>query len=142
NGDTVVAYTDEQSAYQRGRIALETYAPGTLITFKKIEIKELPPEEPGWVQLFNGRDLTGWRKPGPDSWKVENGQLQGSGRGARLWTERSDFANFHLRMEAKCAKGGGGLRLRTQADRPESEVRGYAIGLHLKDLPTGSISVF
>src|SRR5262249_3347773 len=63
NGDTVVAFTDEKSTYKRGRIALETYAPGTLITFKKIEIKELPLEETGFVQLFNGKDLDGWEKP-------------------------------------------------------------------------------
>jgi uncharacterized protein (TIGR03067 family) len=60
DGQTVAEYTDNKATYKRGRIALETYAPGTVITFKKIEIKELPPEEPGWVQLFNGKDLEGW----------------------------------------------------------------------------------
>jgi len=31
---------------------------------------------PGWLPLFNGKDLAGWhlRKPdGPDLWKVKNG---------------------------------------------------------------------
>jgi hypothetical protein len=35
--------------------------------------------DPGWVQLFNGTDLDGW-KPHPDQpgdWRVENGILVG-----------------------------------------------------------------
>src|SRR4029077_6924412 len=26
-----------------------------------IEVWDLTPQEPGWVQLFNGKDLTGWK---------------------------------------------------------------------------------
>jgi hypothetical protein len=41
----------------------------------------------GFVSLFNGRDLTGWKMHGtqPGKWRVENGVLRGSDAG---WTGR------------------------------------------------------
>ena len=59
----------------------------------------------GFVQLFNGVDLTGWkthpRQPG--NWHVENGILVGSGPAAvsHLYTVRDDYKDFHLRAEAR-----------------------------------------
>ncbi len=68
-----------------------------------------PPAESGWVQLFNGKDLTGW-KMHPDqsgSWKVEDGLLVGrSMKPSHLFSERGDYENFHLRAQAKISKGG------------------------------------
>jgi serine/threonine protein kinase/formylglycine-generating enzyme required for sulfatase activity len=58
----------------------------------------------GWVQLFNGKDLTGWKThpTQPGDWQVENGNLVGSARKTSfLFSERGDFENFHLRFEAK-----------------------------------------
>jgi hypothetical protein len=57
----------------------------------------------GFVPLFNGRKLAGLTAPtGKDAdWVVRNGQvrLAVNGRGSSLATVRSDFADFHLRME-------------------------------------------
>ncbi len=68
-----------------------------------------------WVQLFNGKDLTGW-KPHPEqpgSWVVRDGILIGSTKQSHLFTERADFANFHLRAEAMLNQGGdSGIRFR------------------------------
>ena len=50
------------------------------IQFKNVEIKELPgtpPDEPGWLKLFNGKDLSGWSTTMPLAWKVENNILTG-----------------------------------------------------------------
>ena len=63
DGKIVTDYTDDKATYKKGRIALQVSSPRGdrgAVSFKKIEIKELPPEEPGWVQLFNGKDLSGW----------------------------------------------------------------------------------
>src|SRR5262249_42754905 len=67
----------------------------------------------GWVQPCNGKDMTGWKKHPkyPGFWSVdENGVLVGAGPVdyAFLATERNDFENFHLRVEA-------------QVDSPESD---------------------
>ncbi|MCJ7503882.1 MAG: DUF1080 domain-containing protein, partial [Acidobacteriia bacterium] len=35
------------------------------------------PAESGWVSLFNGKDLSGWRAHGAEKWVVENGEILG-----------------------------------------------------------------
>jgi hypothetical protein len=90
----------------------------------------------GWVQLFNGKDLTGWKVPDPPSgqftklekktdgdkvvayvgtlkggkqetlWRVEGGLLVGGGPASHIFTERGDYENFHYRVEAKINDGG------------------------------------
>jgi hypothetical protein len=49
--------------------------------------KNSPPDT-GWRQLFNGKDLSGWKQVGPGSRYVENG-LTGShgGMGLLYWTK-------------------------------------------------------
>lgn len=62
----------------------------------------------GFVSLFNGRDLTGWKThPAlPGEWRVEDGVLKGSGKDPSfLFSERDDFKNFHLRCEARVGRG-------------------------------------
>ena len=91
--------------------------------------KSREPEE-GFVQLFNGKDLTGWKlpeKPGGNIvsthpvekdgkvvayegklkdgktvplWRVEDGVLIGSGPASHLFSERDDYENFVYRVEA------------------------------------------
>jgi hypothetical protein len=76
------------------------------------------PTKPGgedWRELFNGKDLTGW-KPHPDfvgNWRVEDGILIGSGpTTGYLMSERSDLENFHLRLETRIARGDSGVIFR------------------------------
>ena len=72
--------------------------------------------ESGWMSLFNGKDLDGWEKPGPNSgWTVEDGMLVGRRSHQYLNSTRGDFANFHLRAEAKVnAEGSGNLFFRAE----------------------------
>ncbi len=74
-------------------------------------------KDEGFVQLFNGKDLTGW-KTHPDSpgqWKVEDGVLIGSGPPSHLFSERGDYENFIYRVEAKINdKGNSGQYFRTR----------------------------
>ena len=69
----------------------------------------LPADDTGFVPLFNGKDLTGWKAhpKQPGNWYVANGVLIGSGPAvSHLYTERHDFTDFHLRVEARFNKGG------------------------------------
>jgi len=64
-------------------------------------------EQDGWINLFNGKDLSGWhlRNPnGPNLWKVENGVYTTAAKGTDLQTDR-DFYNFQLHVEFKVAAG-------------------------------------
>jgi hypothetical protein len=74
-------------------------------------------EGKGWVQLFNGKDLKGWKvhAKNPGKWKVEDGILISTGGVSHLFSERGDYKNFHFRIEAKINdKGNSGQYVRTQ----------------------------
>jgi len=82
--------------------------------------EEWKPQGDGWVQLFNGKDLTGWKFRGKEntSWKAEDGILanikpeEKGKRGVDIFTEPK-FYNFELHIEFKVPKGGNsGVYLR------------------------------
>jgi hypothetical protein len=100
-------------------------------------------DKEGWVQLFNGKDLTGWKihpMPSPaitevtekkvdgkvvafegtvkgkkiPLWRVEDGMIIGGGPPSHLFTERDDFTDFQFRVEAKINDhGNSGQYFRT-----------------------------
>ncbi len=88
--------------------------------------------EPKWgkpTQLFNGKDLSGWRMSDPAAtatWKVENGTLVSPGHGPELISE-AKFEDFKLHVEFNCAPGSNsGVYLRGRyelqiEDDPEPE---------------------
>ena len=60
--------------------------------------------EDGWVELFNGRSLEGWRpSENKDSWKVAEGHLVANGPRSHLFytgpVNGADFRNFELEVE-------------------------------------------
>jgi len=71
---------------------------------------------PQWQSLFNGKDLTGWRKVGAEKWVVEDGAIYGEGISSEygyLATEKS-YKDFHLSLRFKCeADGNSGVYLHT-----------------------------
>jgi len=101
-------------------------------------------DKDGWVQLFNGKDLTGWKMhPRPGNgikdltekkvdgkviayegtvngktmplWRVEDGTIIGGGPSTHLFSERGDYTDFQYRVEAKINdKGNSGQYFRTK----------------------------
>jgi len=62
-----------------------------------------------WVELFNGKDLQGWKASEHDSsWSVVDGALQGVGERSHLYYQgkhlRDSFKNFELIAEVKTYK--------------------------------------
>lgn len=57
-----------------------------------------PPDTSGWRQLFNGRDLTGWKHVGPGSMSVENGLIRGHGGMGLLYWTRGKLGNCVIRV--------------------------------------------
>lgn len=62
----------------------------------------------GFVSVFNGKDLKGWKTHPDDKakWEVKDGQLVGSGEAGHLFSEKGDYTNFVYRVEAKINDGG------------------------------------
>ncbi|MCO6043950.1 DUF1080 domain-containing protein [Aeoliella sp. ICT_H6.2] len=61
-------------------------------------------EEEGWISLFNGKDLTGWKvNENPETFKVEDGEIVVNGNRAHLFyvgdVEDHDFKNFEWKCE-------------------------------------------
>ena len=58
----------------------------------------------GYVALFNGKDLAGWKGKAPN-WQVADGVIVYDGKDGDLVTERADFRNFVLHVDWKIEKG-------------------------------------
>jgi hypothetical protein len=98
----------------------------------------------GFVQLFNGKDLAGWKMHPDDTnkWEVKDGALTSSGPGnGHLYSQRGDYENVVFRVEAKINdKGNSGqyVRARFQKGFPA----GYEAQInatHSDPIKTGSL---
>lgn len=58
-------------------------------------------------QLFNGKDLSGWRMTGPGRFVVEDGALKTEGGMGLLYYERASFADATLRVVFKVGGSSG-----------------------------------
>jgi hypothetical protein len=86
----------------------------------------------GWIQLFNGKDLTGWRgykktDASEGRWKVVDGILTlpsngaGDTHGARDIISDATFDQFDLRWEWKISEGGNsGVKYFVLEDRNDA----------------------
>jgi hypothetical protein len=101
----------------------------------------------GFVQLFNGKDMTGWKQHPDDTnkWEVKDGALTASGPGnGHLYTERGDYENVVFRIEAKINDEGNSgqyVRARFQKGFPA----GYEAQInatHKDRIKTGSLYPF
>ena len=86
----------------------------------------------GWAELFNGKDLTGWKHIGPGSFTVEDGALVSQGGMGLLYYEARPFGDFTLAVEWKvrdrCNNSGIFVRFPQKTEDPWYAVRnGYEI---------------
>ncbi len=161
NGNETTNFTDVEREFLQGHIALRL-GRESKIEVKKIEVREgnfvaAPNPAPvvpaaGFVPLFNGKDLTGWKsnRVPPTDWRVVNGVLTGSSPGVReLFTIRDDYGDFHLRLEGRINDDGNNfVVVRYPFDEPKLphlQLGGYAarISSSPKDLSkTGSLFIY
>lgn len=83
----------------------------------QVDISKLPVDKDGYITIFDGKTLDGWRCYGKDKagsdWNVDNGaiHLKGSGNGEGGGVNGGDllfahkFKNFELTFEYKVSKG-------------------------------------
>lgn len=61
-----------------------------------------------WIQLFNGKDLTGWVEVGKEKWTVENGEIVGEAvtKAYGYLKTAKEYKDFHMSMRFKCVGNG------------------------------------
>jgi hypothetical protein len=117
NGEVVSQVVN--AAPRKGYICLESE--GSEVHFRNIRIKELPgdevpdelvaTEDQGFRSLYNGLDLTGWKKPpgheghwNSKDWILDyDGKSEADGEERHLWTEE-EFGNFELIVDWRQSK--------------------------------------
>ncbi len=110
------------SKKQNTEAEAETKAPAVpeyaLMDKAQVNLDEFPKDADGYITLFDGKTLKGWRGYGRDTvpgrWVVEDGciKFNGSGGGEAQVNDGGDlifahkFKNFELELEWKISKGG------------------------------------
>ena len=66
-------------------------------------------EVPKWVDLFNGKDLTGWVdvNTSPETWSVKDGLLICKGKPIGVMRSEKQYENFLLHVEWRHMEAGG-----------------------------------
>ncbi len=102
------------------------------------ESKPHPVKIEGAENLFNGKDLTGW-KGNPDLWSVKDGVIHGTTHGHKikgntfLILDAGDIEDFHLVYEARCQGNNSGVMYRSLVlDEKKFVMKGYQCDLHPK----------
>src|SRR3954452_12032705 len=75
--------------------------------------------EAGFVPLFDGKSLEGWRRIGgkPEAWSVEDGKLVSLGEGGGWLATQRTYADFVLRFEFRLSpESNSGIYLRAPGD--------------------------
>ncbi len=111
----------EYGLAHRGVICLQDH--GYPASFRNLKIKELPRKAGREVELFNGRDLTGWEAYGTEKWYVDDaGNLvseSGPDKKYGYLATREYYNDFDLTLEFKqLANGNSGLFFRSFVEPP------------------------
>jgi len=95
----------------------------------------------GYVNLFNGKDLTGWTNHGTEKWYVENGELiceSGPEKQYGYLSTNKSYYNFELTVQFKLeANGNSGVFIRSGIEG--TKISGWQVEVAPPDQHTGGI---
>jgi hypothetical protein len=132
-----------------------TTPPPRTVTYAKYTPVPMPAPptrtvESGYVSLFNGKDLTGWKaSANPDSFKVENGAIvaNAAGQPSHLFYDGAvgnhAFQNFDLHLDVLARyRSNGGVYVMTEFQPQGFPTKGFEIQVnnsHSDRIRTGSL---
>ena len=130
----------EYGLAKTGRISLQDH--GDKAWIRNMKIKELPRKQKEAINLFNGKDLTGWEAYGNERWYAEDNQLvceSGPDRQYGYLATRDYYRDYDLTLEFKqVANGNSGVFIRSFV--PEGvTVNGWQVEVAPKGNDTGGI---
>ena len=97
-----------------------------------LALTQTPAAEPGFVQLFNGKDFTGWKISNPDSFKIEDGAIVANGTAGHAYYDGPvrdhAFRNFELKVDVMTrASSNGGVYVHTEFQEKGFPRKGFEI---------------
>jgi hypothetical protein len=104
--------------------------------------------EPGFTELFNGKDFTGWKISNPDSFKIENGAIVANGSPGHAYYDgpfrNHTFRNFELKVDVMTRNNSnGGIYILTEFQEKGWPAKGFEIQVnntYVKDpIKSGSL---
>lgn len=96
----------------------------------------------GWIRLFDGQSLMGWRDAGDADWRVENGELVATSGEMGLLVTEVRFGDYELELEFQGAENtNSGIFLRTPEKPTDPKKDCYELNIAPADnpFPTGSL---
>ncbi len=93
-------------------------------------------QDTGWVELFDGHSLAGWRpSENKNSWKVVGGELVADGPRSHLFytgpVNAADFRNFELEVEVSTRRGcNSGIYFHTAYQESDFPYKGFEIQIN------------
>ena len=107
------------------------------------EPNSLTPEElqAGWILLFDGESLFGWKAANKANWAVVEGAISASEGDEGLLCTTSQFGDYVLKVDFRAAKGANsGIFLRTSPKPPDVTTKAYELNIAPSEnpFPTGS----
>lgn len=70
------------------------------------------PDKNGWIQVLDGKTLSGWTAPDPGNWQVKDGVLIGQGKVSHLFSPNT-YTNLEFKAEVRLNhKGNSGMYFR------------------------------
>ena len=104
----------------------------------------LTPDEiaAGWVNLFDGRTMFGWKANNDVNWRIADGVVRADTGEPGLLVTTTEFADFELRCDFRLSKGGNsGIFLRSVFSPKDTTTDCYELNMcdtH-PAFPTGSL---
>ena len=148
SGDTLTLETsNSRPDGSMGQVRTATYVKYTPVSMPAPPSRTV---ESGYVSLFNGKDLTGWKaSANPDSFKVENGAIvtNAVGQPSHLFYDGAvgnhAFQNFDLRLDVLARyRSNGGVYVMTEFQPQGFPGKGFEIQVnnsHSDRIRTGSL---
>lgn len=103
----------------------------TRLLFLTLLAATLAPAQKGWMPLFNGKNLDGWKaSENPDTFKVVDGMIVSNGKRSHLFYigRGASWKNFELKVDAKTEpNSNGGIYVHTAYQETGWPLQGFEI---------------
>jgi hypothetical protein len=100
-----------------GRLQVQARRGGVALRDVRVRSHERILDTSGWTRMFNGQSLDGWTITRDGHWRIEHGEIVGSGPASYLSSARGDYKNFELRARCKINDSGdSGVFVRASLD--------------------------